>query len=158
MESGSDTLGDGRSRAPEEFLEIAFDVAHDYGRWRPLLLRGHGESSWIQVFRTGDVGVWVLARNVLPPGSAFLDHEQVRGAVCVARGALHHERARLGSTPHLEEVGAGRGFCFDETFFHRLQAVPEAGPTVSVHVFALAGPAMSYGQIGSRPALSLGLP
>ncbi|MGW7331680.1 hypothetical protein ACWGIU_24460 [Streptomyces sp. NPDC054840] len=76
----------------------------------------------------------------------------------MARSALHHERARLGSTPHLEEVGAGRGFCFDETFFHRVQAVPEAGPTVSGHVFALADPAMGDGQVGSRPALSLGLP
>ncbi|MFD3875040.1 hypothetical protein [Streptomyces sp. NPDC058623] len=70
----------------------------------------------------------------MPAGTGHLDHEGVRGAVFVARGALTHQHARLGCAPHPEEVGAGNGFCVDETLYHRRHAVRDAGPTVTVHV------------------------
>ncbi|MFF5703612.1 hypothetical protein ACFY7H_14050 [Streptomyces sp. NPDC012794] len=144
---------------PEELLEIAYDVGRDYHRWRPRLSEADGEGNWLPLFRTGLFGVWALGWECLPPGAAYLDHERLRGAVYVARGALTHERARLGDAPRTEEVGAGLGFCFDETFYHRMHPVREAGPTVTVHVFAPAGPEETPGgEEGPWPPLWLGLP
>ncbi|MER7760709.1 hypothetical protein [Streptomyces sp. NPDC097619] len=117
-----------------------------------------GESRWIRLFRAADVVVWALSWSSLPAGTTYLDHEGVRGAVFVARGGLAHERARLGCAPHSEQVGAGHGFCFDETFFHRMYAVADAGPTVTVHVFEAAP--FDTGSTSERcdPVLGLGLP
>ncbi|MFF5448044.1 hypothetical protein [Streptomyces sp. NPDC012888] len=137
---------------PEELLEVAYEVGGDYPRWRARLAEPEGEGSWVRLLRDGRLGVWAIAWDRMPPGTAFLDHERIRGAVFVARGALVHERARLGDPPHVDEVGAGNGFCFGETLYHRMHPVGEAGPTVTVHVFA----ADSAG--GSVPALRLGLP
>ncbi|RSS78522.1 hypothetical protein [Streptomyces sp. WAC06614] len=142
---------------PEELLEIAYEVGRDYARWRTRLAEPDGEGSWTRLFRAGRLGVWAIGWHRMPPGTGYLDHEQVRGAVYVARGAITHERARLGSPPHVVEVCAGRGFCFDETFYHRIHAVRDAGPTVTVHVFATAFPPTSVPEdVG--PALRLGLP
>ncbi|MFC9341600.1 hypothetical protein ACFT0G_28620 [Streptomyces sp. NPDC057020] len=123
---------------PEALLDVAHDAGRDYARWRVRLAGADGESLWIRLFEAGDISVWALSWSSMPPGTAYLDHEGVRGAVFVARGSLLHERARLGCAPHPEEVGAGQGFCFDENFYHRMHAVGDAGPTVTVHVFASA--------------------
>lgn len=139
-------------------MDIAFDVGREYPRWRVLLTESHDESIWIQLARAGDFGVWALSWNNMPAGTGYLDHEGVRGAVFVARGALTHERAPLGCAPHPEEVGAGKGFCFDQTFFHRMHAVREAGPTVTVHVFASADLDDSQRAAHGSPSLGLGLP
>ncbi|MEU3407091.1 hypothetical protein ABZ766_24540 [Streptomyces sp. NPDC006670] len=149
---------DGPLPEPEELMEIAYEVGRDYLRWRPRLAQPDGEGNWIQLFRADRIGVWAISWQHMPPGTGYLDHEQVRGAVYVARGALTHERARLGSAPHTTEIGAGNAFCFDETFYHRMHAVREAGPTVTVHVFATPDAAASEGDGPVRPALRLGLP
>ncbi|AZM87469.1 hypothetical protein [Streptomyces sp. W1SF4] len=147
-----------RTPEPEELLEIAYDVGRDYHRWRPRLAEAGGEGCWLPLHRADALGVWALGWDCLPPGAAYLDHERMRGAVFVARGALTHERARLGNAPHTDEVGAGNGFCFDETFYHRMRPVGEAGPTVTVHVFALTAPEAVAGHDPACPALWLGLP
>ncbi|WP_123995921.1 MULTISPECIES: hypothetical protein [Streptomyces] len=67
-------------------------------------------------------------------------------------------RPRLGSAPHTTDIGAGNAFCFDETFYHRLHAVREAGPTVTVHVFAMPDGPASERDGPAFPALRLGLP
>ncbi|MFF3623240.1 hypothetical protein [Streptomyces sp. NPDC002467] len=151
-------LPGGRLIEPEELLEIAVDAGRDYLRRQWRLAERDGERSWVRLFRADGLGVWALGRHSLPPRTAYLDHERIRGAVFVARGALTHARARLGSAPHTDEVGAGRGFRFDETFYHRMHAVRDAGPTVTVHVFASPGPdAVDYDG-PPDPALRLGLP
>ncbi|MEU6865904.1 hypothetical protein ABZ924_22070 [Streptomyces sp. NPDC046876] len=143
---------------PEDLLEIAYEVGRDYPRWRSRLAEADGEGSWIQLFRDGRLGVWAIGWHCMPPGAGYLDHEQVRGAVFVARGALTHEHARLGSAPHVVEVGAGNGFCFDEALYHRMHPVRDAGPTVTVHVFATPSRQTSQGDGSACPALRLGLP
>ncbi|MCB5164275.1 hypothetical protein LG634_05405 [Streptomyces bambusae] len=126
---------------PEELLTIACDVGRDYTRWRPRLTDAQQDRSWILLYRSGPLGVWAVGWHHMPPGTCYLDHEGIRGAVYVARGTLTHERVRLGSAPHTREFGPSTGFCFDETFYHRMRAAHDAGPTVSVHVFA-ADPAV----------------
>ncbi|MFD6874617.1 MULTISPECIES: hypothetical protein [unclassified Streptomyces] len=143
---------------PEDLMEIAYDAGRDYLKWRVRLSKSDGECIWIRLLRVGDFGVWALSWNSMPAGTGYLDHEGVRGAVFVARGALTHEHARLGCAPHPEEVGAGNGFCFDETLYHRMHAVRDAGPTVTVHVFASAEPNGAHDAAQSTPILGLGLP
>ncbi|MFE5491401.1 hypothetical protein ACFQ7Z_15850 [Streptomyces virginiae] len=142
---------------PEDLLDVAYDAGRDYPSWRVRLADAQGESLWIRLFKAGNFSVWALGWSSMPPGTAYLDHEGVRGAVFVARGAITHERVRLGCAPHPEEVGAGQGFCFDETFFHRMHAVRDAGPTVTVHVFAPVDPDGGGGPVGG-PVLGFGLP
>lgn len=61
-------------------------------------------------------------------------------------------------------MGAGNGFCFDETFYHRMHAVRDVGPTVTVHVFPSAdagvgvGVGVGDGAAPGVPTISLGLP
>ncbi|MFJ4862858.1 MULTISPECIES: hypothetical protein [unclassified Streptomyces] len=140
---------------PGELLDIAYNAGRYYPTWRVRLAASDGEGIWIRLYSAGGFGVWALSWNRMPPGSGYLDHEGVRGAVFVARGALAHERARLGCAPHAEEVGAGKGFSFDETFYHRMHAVRDAGPTVTVHVFASAD---LQGAARGSSARGLGLP
>ncbi|MFD0378967.1 hypothetical protein [Streptomyces sp. NPDC127112] len=149
---------DGPLPEPEELMEIAYEVGRDYLRWRPRLSEADGEGNWIQLFRADRIGVWAISWQHMPPGTGFLDHEQVRGAVYVARGALTHERARLGTAPHTTEIGAGNAFCFDETFYHRMHAARDAGPTVTVHVFATPAAPAADDDGATGPALKLGLP
>lgn len=156
--TGQQVVVPGQVAQPEELLNIAYDAGRDYPSWRLLLTESGDESIWIQIFRAGGFGVWALSWNSMPPGTGYLDHEGVRGAVFVARGALTHERARLGCAPHPEEVGAGHGFCFDQTFYHRMYAVPDAGPTVTVHVFASADLDNPPNGAGGICASGLGLP
>ncbi|MFI8101115.1 hypothetical protein [Streptomyces sp. NPDC086023] len=137
---------------PEELLGIARQVGRDYLRWRERLTASEDEGSWVQLFRAGPLGVWAVGWDRVPPGTCYLAHEDVRGAVYVARGTLLHERVRFGSAPHSTQVSAGDGFCFDETFYHRMQAAREHGPTVSVHVFAAEPPDDAAPPPGPHPA------
>ncbi|MFF1411288.1 hypothetical protein ACFVX6_16125 [Streptomyces sp. NPDC058289] len=141
---------------PEELMDVAYDAGRDYPSWRVRLAKSGGEGIWIRLFRCRDFGVWAINWDDMPPGTGYLDHEGVRGAVFVARGALTHERARLGCAPRAEEVGAGKGFHFDETFYHRMHAVRDAGPTVTVHVFGSAD--VGDGAAPGAPTIDLGLP
>ncbi|MER7764580.1 hypothetical protein [Streptomyces sp. NPDC097619] len=120
---------------PSELLEIAYEVGRDFPRWRARVTEAEGEGSWVQLFRSGHLRVWAVAWDRLPPGTCYLSHERIRGAVYVARGTLVHERARLGDPPHTTRVPAGSGFSFDETFYHRMHPPTGTGPTVSVHAF-----------------------
>lgn len=143
---------------PGELMDIAYDAGRDYPSWRVRLATSCGEGIWIQLFVGRDFGIWAISWDCMPPGTGYLDHEGVRGAVFVARGALTHERARLGCAPHVEEVGAGKGFCFDETFYHRMHAAPDAGPTVTVHVFPSADVGVGDAAAPGAPTVGLGLP
>ncbi|CAL9370164.1 hypothetical protein SUDANB1_00848 [Streptomyces sp. enrichment culture] len=45
------------------------------------------------------------------------------------------EHLRLGHRPVGERVPVGEGFCFDETFIHRMRREPGAGQTVTIHAY-----------------------
>lgn len=141
--------------APEELLLMAREVGHDYPRWRSRLTAPADEGSWVRLFRAGPLGIWAVDWDRVPPGTCYLDHERVRGAVWVARGALAHECARFGSAPRTTRVPAASGFCFDETFYHRMRALDDAGPTVTVHVFASLLPPPPPGAPLTATALHL---
>ncbi|WP_156051442.1 cupin domain-containing protein [Allokutzneria albata] len=61
---------------------------------------------------------------------------------------MRHEHLRLGERPVGYAVSAGQGFCFDETFIHRMRKEPGAGPTVTIHAYS---PPLSHtGQYGEH--------
>ncbi|MFC8791660.1 hypothetical protein [Streptomyces cinereoruber] len=62
------------------------------------------------------------------------------------RGAIRHERLRLGRRPVGDRVPAGEGFCFDETAVHRMRREPGSGATVTAH--AHSPPLGWVGQYG----------
>lgn len=45
-------------------------------------------------------------------------------------------------------VEAGDGFCFDETFIHRMRREPGADPTVTIHAYS--SPLERAGQYGEQ--------
>ncbi|MFF8556803.1 hypothetical protein ACF058_28735 [Streptomyces sp. NPDC015501] len=64
------------------------------------------------------------------------------------RGAIRHEHLRLGQRPVGDRGPTGEGFCFDETFIHRMRREPEAGPTVTIHAYS--PPLERAGQYGEQ--------
>ncbi|MEV7745225.1 hypothetical protein [Streptomyces griseorubiginosus] len=66
----------------------------------------------------------------------------------MAHGAIRHEHLRLGHRPVGDRVPACEGFCFDETFVHRMRREPDGGRTVTIH--ACSPPLVRTGQYGEQ--------
>ncbi|GAA2285983.1 hypothetical protein GCM10010145_39770 [Streptomyces ruber] len=138
----------GRVLDGQELQSVARAVAEAEELWTDLLPHRTGERGYAEVFLDEHLGVWVLQWTSDDHDTGYHDHDHSAGAVHVARGAIRHEHLRLGHRPVGTRVPTGEGFCFDETFIHRMRREPGAGPTVTVHAYS--PPLVSTGQYGEQ--------
>ncbi|MFI8166154.1 cysteine dioxygenase [Streptomyces sp. NPDC085931] len=136
----------GRTLDGQELQELAAAVAGSEELWTGLLEHRTDDRGYAEIFLDRHVGVWVLEWTADDHDTGYHDHDRSAGAVHVARGAIRHEHLRLGNRPVGDRVPAGEGFCFDETFIHRMRREPEAGPTVTIHAYS--PPLERTGQYG----------
>ena len=130
----------------EELQKVARAVAEDEKFWRDALTQEPDRRTYVEVFTGDHLGVWAISWMADDHDTGFHDHDRSRGAVHVARGAIRHEHLRLGERPTGTTVPAGQGFCFDETFIHRMRGAPGTGPTVTIHAYS--PPLTRTGQYG----------
>ncbi|MEW9547443.1 hypothetical protein [Nonomuraea sp. NPDC050783] len=131
---------------PAKLQQVARAVAGRPALWRDGLDREADRRTYVEVFTSDHLGVWAISWMADDHDTGFHDHDRSCGAVHVAQGTIRHEHLRLGERPVGVAVPAGEGFCFDETFIHRMRRDPGAGPTVTVHAYA--PPLTRTGQYG----------
>jgi hypothetical protein len=138
----------GRVLIGQELQKVARAVAEEEGLWADLLQHRTDDRGYAEVFLDEHLGVWPLEWMNDDHDTGYHDHDRSAGAVHVARGAIRHEHLRLGHRPVGDRVPAGEGFCFDETFIHRMRREPGAGPTVTIHAYS---PPLEWtGQYGEQ--------
>ncbi|UJW28490.1 hypothetical protein L3Q67_24775 [Saccharothrix sp. AJ9571] len=130
----------------DELREIAAKVAEQSSLWRDGLVQTSRERTYVDVFTNDYLGVWAISWVEHAHDTGFHDHDVSGGAVHVVEGAIRHEHLRLGDRPVGKAVHAGEGFCFDNTFIHRMRPEPGAGATVTIHAYS--PPLIETGQYG----------
>ncbi|KAA0940245.1 cupin domain-containing protein [Streptomyces apricus] len=133
---------------PRELLELARGVGEQEDAWQECLGGCAQERSYASYFLNEYVGVWIIEWREDAHDTGYHDHDRSCGGVHVARGAIRHEKLRLGQRPVGTRVDAGDGFCFDRTAIHRMRREPGAGPTVTVHAYS--PPLEHTGQYGQH--------
>lgn len=138
----------GRQLDGRELQKLAATVVGVEEVWTDLLEYPTDDRGYAEIFLDEHVGVWVLEWTDDERDTGYHDHDRSAGAVHVARGAICHEHLRLGQRPVGDRVPTGEGFCFDETFIHRMRREPGSGPTVTIHAYS--PPLERAGQYGEQ--------
>ena len=95
-----------------ELRELVARLAAEPERWRALVRHDTGQRHFEQLWRDGDVDVWVISwANGNDTG--FHDHDVSSGAVAVVEGEVIEERLALGGAPRELRHRAGETFDFD---------------------------------------------
>jgi len=117
-----------------ELRELVTRLASETERWRHLVRHDTGQRHFEQLWRDGDVDVWVISwANGNDTG--FHDHDVSRGAVAVVQGELVEERLALGGVPLRRSHGPGQTFDFDAAHVHRMHHEGDT-PAVSIHAYS----------------------
>jgi len=134
---------------PEELRTIVKAVSERLDLWTDALRQTTRERTYAEVHTSDHLGVWAISWMADDHDTGYHDHHGCNGAVVVVRGAIRHERLRLEGNPDGTAVHAGDGFCFDDTFVHRMRREPGAGETVTIHAYS--PPLLQTGQYSEVP-------
>ena len=88
---------------------------------------------YVSLYRDADVDVWLLCWN-LEDDTGWHDHDTSSGAVAVTHGAVTESRPRLGGTPAVKTVKAGRTLAFGPDHIHRMGGAVDG--SVSIHAYS----------------------
>ncbi|WP_139982291.1 cysteine dioxygenase [Nocardioides litoris] len=92
-----------------------------------------GSRHFVSLYRDADIDVWLLCWN-LEDDTGWHDHDTSSGAVAVTRGAVTESRPRLGGTPVVQTVRAGRTLAFGPDHIHRMGGAVDG--SVSIHAYS----------------------
>jgi len=123
----------GRVMTPQELRAWVGEVAARRDVWEPLVRHDTGKRHYAQLYRDGDVDVWVLCWNVVDD-TGWHDHDISSGAVAVTRGAVSEATPRMGGEPVTRVVGPGRVFAFGPDHIHRMAGAVDG--SVSIHAYS----------------------
>jgi len=123
----------GRVLTPSELKAWVTSVADRPDLWAPLVRHDTGNRHYAQLYRDGDIDVWVLCWNRIDD-TGWHDHDISSGAVAVLQGTLAEHNLAIG-TPSIEtEIGAGSAYSFGPDHIHRLTGRDPG--SVSVHAYS----------------------
>jgi len=123
----------GRVLTPSELKAWVTSVADRPDLWAPLVRHDTGNRHYAQLYRDGDIDVWVLCWN-LADDTGWHDHDTSSGAVAVTRGAVAEATPRMAGEPVTRVVPAGRAFAFGPDHIHRMAGAVDG--SVSIHAYS----------------------
>ena len=123
----------GRVLTARELRAWVTGLAGRSGLWAPLVRHDTGRRHYAQLYRDGDVDVWVLCWNVVDD-TGWHDHDVSSGAVAVTIGAVSEATPRMGGAPVSRIVRAGRAFAFGPDRIHRMAGAVDG--SVSIHAYS----------------------
>jgi hypothetical protein len=137
----------GRLLRPRELKAWVTSVAERADLWEPLVRHDTGGRHYAQLYRDGDIDVWVLCWNLVDD-TGWHDHDTSSGAVAVTRGAVAEATPRMGGEPATRVVRTGRAFAFGPDHIHRMSGAVNG----SVTIHAYSPPLWRMGQYSISPS------
>jgi len=137
----------GRVLTRRELKAWVTSVAERPDLWEPLVRHDTGGRHFAQLYRDGDIDVWVLCWNLVDD-TGWHDHDTSSGAVAVTRGAVAEATPRMGGEPANRVVPAGRAFAFGPDHIHRMAGAVDG--SVSIHAYS--PPLWRMGQYSISPS------
>ena len=101
--------------------------------WEPLVRHDTGRRHYAQLYRDGDIDVWVLCWNRIDD-TGWHDHDISSGAIAVVEGCLEEQVLTVGAPDNRRAVGAGQSYSFGPDHIHRLSGLDPG--SVSVHAYS----------------------
>jgi cysteine dioxygenase type I len=123
----------GRVLTKRELRSWVSTVAGRRDLWEPLVRHDTGRRHYAQLYRDGDIDVWVLCWNRIDD-TGWHDHDISSGAVAVTRGAVSEATPRMGGAAVSRVVPAGRAFAFGPDRIHRMAGAVDG--SVSIHAYS----------------------
>ena len=111
-----------------ELTDLVARIAADPEQWQGLVHRGSAERHFEQLWRDGQVDVWVITWNH-GNDTGFHDHDVSSGAVAVIEGEVTEERLAVAGPPLRLHHAAGSSFDFDASHVHRMCVEAAARPS-----------------------------
>lgn len=138
---------------PGRLLELAHDLAGHPDLWRDLVEHDDERRIYIRIHRDDVLDVWLICWSG-SQDTGLHDHDLSSGAVRVVDGRLTEDRLVMGEPGVVSAAyAAGDGFCFDSSRIHDVRN-GDAGPSVSLHVYAPPLERMGYYEIAEDGCLA----
>jgi hypothetical protein len=123
----------GRELSPRELRAWVRELAARPELWERYVRHDADGRHYVSLYRDADIDVWLLCWN-LEDDTGWHDHDTSAGAVVVTEGAVTESRPRLGGSPVVKTVKAGRTLAFGPDHIHRMGGAVDG--SVSIHAYS----------------------
>ena len=123
----------GRELSSRELRAWVRELAARPDLWEQHVHHDGEGRHYVSLYRDADIDVWLLCWD-LQDDTGWHDHDTSAGAVAVTRGAVTESRPRLGGSPVVKTVRAGRTLAFGPDHIHRMGGAVDG--SVSIHAYS----------------------